>query len=71
MLTDAEKLKVMQRRYDRLAQAAEYVVRDARAIGTPESPMCSVAPWRIKLLRRELNNEPQPSALPFATMSVS
>jgi hypothetical protein len=33
--------------------------------------MCSVPPWHIKLLRRELDNEPQASALPFATMSAS
>jgi hypothetical protein len=56
----------LERRYHRLLAAAENVVADARAIGNPETPMCSVPPHRIKTLRREIEGEPQPSAL--ATM---
>lgn len=69
MNSDTERYRALERRYNRLLVAAEHVVREARAVGSPESPMCSVPPNRIRVLRRELSGEPQASAL--QTMSVS
>jgi hypothetical protein len=63
-----ERYEALQRRYYRLLAAAENVVAEARAIGTPEAPNCAVPPHRIKTLRRECEGEPQPSALSLATM---
>jgi hypothetical protein len=68
-MTETERYRILERRYNRLLVAAENVVREARAIGNSETPMCSVPPNRIRILRREVAGEPQPSAL--ATMSAS
>jgi hypothetical protein len=64
-MTD-ERYRALERRYFRLLAAAENLIRDTRSIGSPEAPACAVPPHRIKTLRREVQGEPQPSAL--ATM---
>jgi hypothetical protein len=66
MNSDTERYLALERRYNRLLVAAENLIRDARAVGSPATPMCSVPPNRIRVLRREVIGEPQPSAL--ATM---
>jgi hypothetical protein len=68
-MTETERYRILERRYNRLLVAAESVVHSARAIGSVEEPMCSVPPSKIRTLRREVAGEPQPSAL--ATMSAS
>jgi hypothetical protein len=65
-MTNTERYRALERRYHRLLVAAENLVRDTRSIGSPEAPACAVPPHRIKTLRREIDGEPQPTAL--ATM---
>jgi hypothetical protein len=64
-MTD-ERYRALEHRYYRLLVAAENLIRDTRAIGTPEAPGCSVPPHRIKRLRQELDTDEKPTAL--ATM---
>jgi hypothetical protein len=47
-------------RYRRLRIAAQAVIEEATAVGTPEHPMCGVPPHAIRRVRRELDGEPQP-----------
>ena len=68
-MNDIERYRALERRYNRLLVAAENLINDTRAIGNSETPMCSVPPHRVRVLRREVNGEPQHSA--FATMSAS
>jgi hypothetical protein len=63
-----ERYRALECRYNRLLVAAENVVYEARAIGTPEAPNCAVPPHRIRALRREIEGTPQPSVLSLATM---
>jgi hypothetical protein len=64
-----EQLDALRERHLRLRRVAQRVVDEAVAAGDRGNPMCAVAPHVIRILRRELDGEPQPSA--FATMSVS
>jgi hypothetical protein len=68
-MTNTEKYRALEHRYNRLLVAAENLINDTRAIGNSECPMCSVPPHRVRILRREVNGEPQHST--FATMSAS
>jgi hypothetical protein len=59
-----ERYRELERRYYRLLVAAENVIAETRAVGTPAAPLCSVPPHRIKRLREELdggdnNNRPR------------
>jgi hypothetical protein len=65
-MTD-EQYRALERRYHRLLVAAENVVAETRAVGTPAAPLCSVPPHRIKRLRQELDSD-QPTAPVLQTM---
>jgi hypothetical protein len=68
-MNDTERYRALEHRYNRLVVAAENLINDTRAVGNAETPACLVPPHRIRILRREVNGEPQHSAL--ATMSAS
>jgi hypothetical protein len=68
-VNENERFEALREQHLRLRGAAQHVVDEAVAAGDQEKPMCAVAPHLIRVLRRELEGEPQPSA--FATMSVS
>lgn len=54
---------VLLEKYDRVRCAAQQVVDGAKSIGTPEHPLCAVEPGLIRILRRELDGEPQPNGM--------
>jgi hypothetical protein len=70
MTTDIEdRAAALAERYARLRHAAQAVVDDATAVGTPERPMAGIPAHVLRTLRRELDGEPQPQPLDF--MSVA
>jgi hypothetical protein len=69
-MNTADQDAALLERYRRLRLAAERVVEEAEAIGTPSRPRCAIAPHHIRRLRRELDGTPRPSSA-FYTMSVT
>jgi hypothetical protein len=68
-MTDA-RYEVLREHHRRLLVIARAIVEEAEAVSTPEAPMSSVRPFRLRQLRREaVSGAPQPSS--FATMSTS